>query len=47
MDVEQNGRVFHEMQVDGSAATQVCFYPPSLDLRGVAGEGQVKRHRTA
>jgi hypothetical protein len=33
VDVELEGRRFQEMHVDGGAATQVFFYPPSLELR--------------
>ncbi|MFC7476460.1 patatin-like phospholipase family protein [Dankookia sp. GCM10030260] len=44
VDVEHDGRGFQEMHVDGGAATQVFFYPPSLTLRGAAG--QPPRQRT-
>jgi hypothetical protein len=46
VDVEHDGRAYQEMHVDGGAATQVFFYPPSLDLRGVAGTRHAKRQRT-
>ena len=50
VDVEHDGRAFQEMHVDGGAAAQVFFYPPSLDLRGVTGprqrSGQAPRQRT-
>jgi hypothetical protein len=32
IDVEHEGRRFHEMHVDGGATTQVFLYPPSVEL---------------
>jgi hypothetical protein len=36
IDVQHDERTHQEMHVDGGAATQVFFYPPSLDARTVA-----------
>ncbi len=46
VDVEHEGRGYQEMHVDGGAAAQVFFYPPSLDLRAVAATRQAPRART-
>jgi hypothetical protein len=46
VDVEFNGRAHQEMHVDGGAAAQVFFYPPSLDLRVVSGPRRQARART-
>jgi hypothetical protein len=35
INVQHNGRTYQEMHVDGGAATQVFFYPPALDARGL------------
>ena len=44
--VENGGRAYQEMHVDGGAAAQVFFYPPSLDLRVVTGPRNTPRPRT-
>jgi hypothetical protein len=45
MDVEAGGRSYQEMHVDGGAATQVFFYPPSLELNPT-GAPRSTRQRT-
>jgi hypothetical protein len=46
VDVDHAGRPHQEMHVDGGAAAQVFFYPPSLDLRGLTGPRHTSRPRT-
>jgi hypothetical protein len=47
IDLEQDGRRYQEMHVDGGAATQVFLYPPALDLRADALGLAPRRERTA
>lgn len=43
--VEANGREFEEMHVDGGTSAQVFVYPPSLQLRKLAGGAGISRER--
>ena len=45
VDVEQDGRRFQEMHVDGGAAVQVFFNPPQLALDGPLVESAGQRRR--
>ncbi|HYZ60952.1 MAG TPA: patatin-like phospholipase family protein, partial [Acetobacteraceae bacterium] len=47
IDLEENGRRYQEMHVDGGAAMQVFLYPPALDLRAEALGLTPRRQRTA
>jgi len=47
VDLEQDGRRYQEMHVDGGAATQVFLYPPALDLRSERLGLIPRRARTA
>jgi hypothetical protein len=46
IDVEVDGRAYHEMHVDGGAMAQVFIYPPALELARLSAElgGQRERH---
>jgi hypothetical protein len=46
IDMQHDGRMHQEMHVDGGAATQVFFYPPALDARGLAGPHAAPRPST-
>jgi len=46
LDVEYDGRPRQELHVDGGAATQVFFYPPALELRGMPFARANARQRT-
>jgi hypothetical protein len=45
VDVENDGRAYQEMHVDGGAALQLFLYPPRLDLRAAGAPRE--RERTA
>jgi hypothetical protein len=47
IDVEDEGRRYQEMHVDGGAASQVFLYPPTLDLVRAAAARRVQRERIA
>jgi len=47
LDVEQDGRRFQEMHVDGGAAMQVFLYPPRLGARTVLRRAGLARESTA
>jgi hypothetical protein len=47
IDLEDGGRRYQEMHVDGGAATQVFLYPPALDLRAGTLGLAPRRQRTA
>ncbi|WP_270937153.1 patatin-like phospholipase family protein [Falsiroseomonas oryzae] len=47
VDVEEGGRTYQEMHVDGGAATMVFLWPPSFDLREAAPAGSRPRERIA
>jgi predicted acylesterase/phospholipase RssA len=47
IDLEEGGRRYQEMHVDGGAATQVFLYPPALDLRADTLGLATRRQRTA
>jgi len=45
IEVEAEGRTYHEMHVDGGAMAQVFVYPPSLDLAELSEESGGERER--
>jgi hypothetical protein len=45
IEVEAEGRTYHEMHVDGGAMSQVFVYPPSLDLAELSAEKGGERQR--
>ena len=45
IEVEAEGRTYHEMHVDGGAMAQVFVYPPSLDLAELSEEMGGERER--
>jgi hypothetical protein len=45
IEVEAEGRTYHEMHVDGGAMAQVFVYPPSLDLAELSAEKDGERQR--
>ncbi|MCU0811431.1 MAG: patatin-like phospholipase family protein [Thiobacillaceae bacterium] len=45
IEVEAEGRIYHEMHVDGGAMAQVFVYPPSLDLAELSEESGGERER--
>ncbi|MFO7483974.1 patatin-like phospholipase family protein [Oceanibaculum nanhaiense] len=45
IEVEVEGRTYHEMHVDGGAMSQVFVYPPSLDLAELSAEKGGERQR--
>jgi hypothetical protein len=45
IEVEAEGRTYHEMHVDGGAMAQVFVYPPSLDLAELSEEMGGERQR--
>jgi len=47
IDLEENGRHYQEMHVDGGATMQVFLYPPALDLRSETLGLARRRTRTA
>jgi len=48
IDVENNGKKYQEMHVDGGASAQVFVYPAALDLRSATFEGRrIERERRA
>ena len=47
IDVEQGGRTFQEMHVDGGASLQMFLYPTLLDARRIGGTRTAPRQRTA
>jgi len=47
IDVEQGGRRFEEMHVDGGAAMQVFLYPAGLAPRDIWSRSGLRRERTA
>ena len=46
IEVEAEGRTFHEMHVDGGTMTQVFAYPPSVRMRQRAIAEGIQRQRT-
>ncbi|MDR3557388.1 MAG: patatin-like phospholipase family protein [Syntrophobacteraceae bacterium] len=44
-DVEVNGKAYQEMDVDGGTVAQVFIYPPSLRLKQMSEQNQIKRER--
>ena len=46
IEVQDEGRTYHEMHVDGGAATQVFLYPPALVARDLADRSAAMRPRT-
>jgi predicted acylesterase/phospholipase RssA len=46
IDVDQGGRRFQEMHVDGGVEAQVFVYPPSIRITEAAAEMGLKRQRT-
>ncbi|WP_165838804.1 patatin-like phospholipase family protein [Roseicella frigidaeris] len=46
IEVQDEGRTYHEMHVDGGAATQVFLYPPALVARDLADRPAAMRPRT-
>lgn len=47
IEVEANGKRYHEMHVDGGTATQVFLYPAALDTRKLLNYVGIQRPRTA
>jgi len=45
IEVEAEGRTYHEMHVDGGAMSQVFVYPPSLDLAELSAQKDGERQR--
>lgn len=45
IDVEANGKSYHEMHVDGGAMAQVFLYPPSLKVAEEAKRARMTRER--
>lgn len=45
IDVEADGRTYHEMHVDGGAMAQVFIYPPALKLAQLSEEQGGRRER--
>jgi len=46
IDVEENGKPYQEMHVDGGTATQVFVYPAASDLAKLSRENDAARERT-
>ena len=47
IEVEANGKRYHEMHVDGGTASQVFLYPAALDTRKLLAFVGIQRQRTA
>ncbi|MBS0198151.1 MAG: patatin-like phospholipase family protein [Planctomycetes bacterium] len=47
IDVEVDGKQYHEMHVDGGATAQLFLYPPSMNLKSSAETAGIFRERCA